>query len=92
MIKCNEGNVEITGSKATVMTEFSTLVHAMHYELFIGEDKMTAEESRKEILEAVELGFLTFDESKKKLACDVKSEILKALDELKELLCRKDDE
>lgn len=92
MIKCDKRNVEFCGKKSLILPELSTLVHALHFNVFIEKDGMTAEESRKTILDAVKIGFLSDSEAKDKLCGEMKDEILKALDELKELLSGKDDE
>ena len=92
MIKCDNGNIEITGMKSEILADLSTMVHVLHFNVFIENRGMTAEESRKMILDSVEIGFLSESEAKEKLCGGVKDNILKVLDELKELLSRKDDE
>lgn len=66
MIKCDKGNVCISGSNAMVLAELSTIVHSMYYSALIGEREMNPADAKAEILDAVNYGFMTDDEAKSK--------------------------
>ena len=74
MIKCDKGNVCISGSKTMVLAELSTLVHSMCYGVLIGDREMNPADARSEILDAVEYGFMTEDEAKAK-ASDMREDV-----------------
>lgn len=88
MIKVDKGNVVVTGPRPMVLAEFSTLVHVLHYHIFIDKDNMAPEESKKLIMEAVEKGFQTEAETK----AMAKESLLDVLSTIKELIEGKDDE
>lgn len=92
MIRCNNGDVSFDGTRPQLLAELSTLVHALHHCVFVEDHGLSAEESRKLIVEAVEDGFQTEDEAKRKAVEMTKELLEEVLDGLARILNRKDDE
>ena len=92
MIKCDKGKVKIEGTGYLILSELSTLVHELHYGVFVEKCGATPEESKEDILEAVERGFKT-DEEMRECAKDTLKDVLTDLsDLLNNILSGKDDE
>lgn len=68
MIKVDKGNVAVIGNHPIVMAELSTLVHELFYDVLIEHGGMSPEEAKKEITDAVEIGFMTDEQAKAKAA------------------------
>ena len=92
MIKCDKGNIVINGSAVLALSELTTLVHAMHYDVFIGDVGMSPEESREKILEAIEKGFLTEEKIKQEVTESAGEVFAMLLDALKDIVQGKDVE
>lgn len=95
MIKVDNSGIEINGIAPDVLSELTTIVHHLHYDCIVGSDKVSPEESRKLIMEAVELGFSSDEEvaAKAKESKErIKADVLRVLDELANILKGKDDE
>lgn len=92
MIRCNHGDVSFDGTQPQLLAELSTIVHALHHCVFVEDHGLSAEESRKLILGAVEDGFKTEEEAKQK-AVELTKELLEeVLGGLIRILDGKDDE
>lgn len=95
MLKVDKGCIEIRGNVPDVLANLSTLVHNLYHDCFIGSAEISPEESRKMIMDAVELGFLSDEEAaaKAKESKDrAKDDLLRMLDKLADILKGKDDE
>lgn len=98
MIKCDKGNVVIEGKKSLVLSELTTLVHMLTYEVFMGDLEMTLEEAKENIQRAFDLGMKTEEEVREQVKADLKgmlgpfgdmlgdvlNEVLNALEQKKE--------
>lgn len=95
MIKVDKGYIEIRGNVQDVLANLSTLVHNLYHDCFIGSAEISPEESRKMIMEAVGVGFLSDEEAAenaKESKERAKEDLLRMLDELADILKGKDDE
>lgn len=88
MIKCVNGNVDMHGNGPSLLADFATIVHSLHYGVFIDDKGFSPEKSRELILKAVEKGF----KDDKEIEDEAKECLLDVLDKIKELLTGKDDE
>ena len=95
MIKIDNGTVEICGNLNDILADISTIIHNLHHACLVGKANVPQGESRKMIMQAVELGFKTRgevkEEYKKSKEC-LRADALKALDELRNILLGKDEE
>lgn len=95
MIKIDKGIVQICGDLKDILADISTIVHNLHYECLVDKANIPQEESRKMIMNAVELGLKKREDVEKEVKESkerMKSEALKALDELRSILLGKDEE
>ena len=90
MIRCNNGDVLVEGSMPVLLSDLSTIVHAMHYDVCNAEG-MSYSESRERILKAVELGFKTEEECKHEAVRLTKELLEKVLCDLTKILDGEDD-
>lgn len=72
MIKCDKGNVVIEGMKSLVLSELTTLVHVLTYEVFMGDLEMSLEEAKENIQRAFELGLKPEEEVREQAKADLK--------------------
>lgn len=92
MIKCDKGDTVIKGNTSTVLSELSTLVFALHHHVFVEKAEVAPEDSRKMILEAVERGFKSMDQTVEDEEEALGNVMVKVLDMLKEIIQGKDVE
>lgn len=92
MIKCDKGNIEISGNALQMLSELTSLVHSMYHNILIDKCDATPEQAKKDILEAVESGFKTEEEMKDHAKQKVKDVLTELSDLLKDILSGKDDE
>lgn len=98
MIKVDKGNVSIKGRGGELLTELSTLVHALYNDVLKGDMEFSDDEARDMINTAVEKGFKTTKElmaEAKAKAIVLEGSMPEVLDQLKSILEEiegKDDE
>ena len=92
MIKCDKGDVSFDGTQNQILSELATLVHALHYDVFVERHELTADVSRKLILEAVEAGFQTEEQAERNAVKLTKELLEKVISGLERILSGKDDE
>ncbi len=86
MIKTKKGETVIEGNCAEILADLSVIIDSVNQALT---EEFGAEQAKKDIMEAVEYGFMSedeFDVKKKECINQVASELTEALDELKKAI------
>ena len=91
MIKCKKGTVDVCGTTTDLLTELSTIVHSLYYDLLIGKHEFSHEVARGFIHKAVNLGLMTKEELEAE-EDSKKKKLVEVIDALKEILLREDEE
>ncbi len=76
MIYSHNGKIRIKGDATEIKADLSLIVHELHENVFTQE--MTKEEAKEEIMDAVEMGFMSMNEMTK-LALEEVMKLLKDL-------------
>lgn len=70
MIKVDKGEVTIVGQHPLVLAELTTLVHTLYHHIFTEQGGISPEKAKEQINHAVELGFMTKEQTNEK-ACEM---------------------
>ena len=70
MIKVDKGEVTIIGQHPLVLAEITTLVHTLYHHIFTEQGRISPEEAKAQITRAVEMGFMTKEQTNEK-ACEM---------------------
>lgn len=90
MIKIEKGDFEVNGTHVEVLGELSVIIKSLHEDVFMGKCGMTAEESKDDIMFAVNQGFKTDDEMRVQVV-EALGMLSDMLADLKDKLDGKDD-
>lgn len=89
MINLDRGEVKINGTCSTLLSELTTLVHALYNDVLKGDLELSDEKARDVIITAVERGFKTTKElmaEAKAKAVVLEGNLPEVLDQLKAIL------